>query len=84
MSGYGNSGNQPVATKKFDRVQVAIFKQASEPGENAREWYSVALSRSYRDASGDWQRIHSFNERDLPHVKLGVEWAMRELQMLSE
>ncbi len=75
--------NKPIASRQFDRVQAAIWRQESEPG-GREPFYSFTVSRSYRDANGAWQRSTSFLARDLPHLKLAVEWAMHELLLKAE
>lgn len=75
--------NKPVASKQFDRVQAAIWRQESESG-GRDPFFSFTASRSYRDARGEWQRSTSFLARDLPHLQLAVEWAMRELLLKPE
>ncbi len=76
--------NAPIATKQFDRVQAAIWRQDSQAGESDRPMFTLTLSRSYRDTNGAWQRSYSFMPRDLPHLQLGIEWGMRELLLKEE
>jgi len=76
--------NKPVNARQFDRVQAAIWRQDSESGESKEPFFSVTFSRNYRDANGQWQRTGSFTARDLPHLQLAVEWAMRELLLKPE
>lgn len=75
---------QPTASKQFDRVQAAIWRQDSQAGDTQHAFYTLTLSRSFRDDSGEWRRVHNFTARDLPHVVLAVEWAMRELLLKDE
>jgi len=44
-----------------------------------RPEFSISFSRSFKDADGKWQRTHSLSIRDLPHLKLAVDWALHEL-----
>lgn len=74
---------RPEASKRFDRVEVAIWRQDSEP-DTKRPFFTVTFSSNYRDAKGEWQRSSSFTTRDLPHLQLAVEWAMRELLLKQE
>ena len=77
-----SENNQPVAAKQFDRVQAAIWRQDIESGETGnanKPLFTVSLSRSYKDASDQWRRTHSFTARDLPHMQLAVEWQARGL-----
>ncbi|MFQ5503148.1 MAG: hypothetical protein ACE5EQ_12780 [Phycisphaerae bacterium] len=76
--------NQPLETKKFDRVQAAIWRQESGAGESKTQYYTFTLSRSYKNDQGQWCRVQSFTARDLPHMALAVDWAMRELLLKAE
>jgi hypothetical protein len=76
--------NQPIATKQFDRVQAAMWKLDDGANDATKPFYTVTLSRSYLDTNNNWQRSHSFTARDLPHVKLAADWAMRELLLKDE
>lgn len=47
------SNNQPVAEVRDGNLKIAIFRnEPKQEGERPR--YSGKLTRSYRDASGDW------------------------------
>jgi hypothetical protein len=74
----------PTNSKQFDRVQAAIWRQDSQAGKSDKPLFTLTLSRSYRDANDEWQRSYSFMPRDLPHLQLAVEWAMRELLLKEE
>jgi|GEM_PF-5646052 len=76
--------NQPIATKQFDRVQAAIWRQAVETANEENAFHTFTISRSFKDANDEWRRSHSFTSRDLPHIGLAVEWAMRELLLKEE
>ena len=78
-----SENKKPAASKQFDRVQAAIWRQESE-SSGGEPFFSFTVSRSYRDANGEWQRSTSFLARDLPHLQLAVEWAMRELLLKDE
>ena len=78
------NNKQPADTKQFDRVQAAIWRQDAEAGDSNTPFFTLTLSRSYKDASGAWHRTHNFTSRDLPHVALAVEWAMRELLLKAD
>lgn len=45
--------NKPVAEVRDGGLKIAIFKNEPKEG-GGRTRYSGKLSRSYRDASGDW------------------------------
>ena len=79
--------NPPVAKKQFDRVQAAIWAHETEDENGTRIDHSVLFSRSYKDKKGNeekWETSHYWSTRDLPHLKLATEWAMKELLMKGE
>ena len=78
------NNSQPIATKQFDRVQAAIWHQDGDEGATNRPLHTLTLSRSFKDGDGEWRRTHSFTARDLPHMGLAIEWAMRELLLKEE
>ena len=43
------------------RLKAACWQQESDQGP----WFSVTLSRSYKDGQGTWQTAHSFGRDDL-------------------
>lgn len=48
-----SSNNQPVSEVRDGSLKIAIFRnEPKQEGERPR--YSGKLTRSYRDASGDW------------------------------
>ena len=56
----------------------ALRIEAGEP------YFQLTLSRNYKDRNGAWQRSHHFSVRDLPHLALAVDWALKELLMKPE
>lgn len=48
-----NSHNQPVSEVRDGNLKIAIFRNDPKQ-EGDRPRYSGKLTRSYRDASGDW------------------------------
>jgi hypothetical protein len=74
---------QPTASKQFDRVHAAIWRQDKNEG-GGEAWYSVSITRRYQDGNGQWQSSNQYSSRDLPHLQLAVEWAMRELLLKEE
>ncbi len=74
------TNNEPVASKQFDRVHAAIWSQNGED----RTRYTTTLHRSYRDANNQWQRSYSFDARDLPHLKLAIDWAMHQVLLRED
>lgn len=76
--------NKPTASRQFDRVQAAIWRRDDDENEVPRPEFTISFSRSYKDANEEWRRTHSFTARDLPHLKLAVDWALRELLLADE
>ena len=76
--------NMPVRTAKFDRANVAIFRQGGKNEDGDDAFYSAVINRRYQDNQKEWQSTSSFNERDLPHLELAARWAREEIQKLRE
>lgn len=76
--------NKPIETKQFDRVHAALWKQQGQGDAPSSEFWTLTLSRSFKNDKGEWQKTNSFTERDLPHLVLAVDWAMKELLLKSE
>lgn len=51
----------PAKTIRYGRIEAAIWKRQGEQGP----WYSVTLSRSYKDADDQWQRSDNLSRDDL-------------------
>jgi hypothetical protein len=47
------NGNKPVAEVRDGALRIALFKNEAQD-EGGRTRYSGKLTRSYRDAAGDW------------------------------
>lgn len=48
-----SNNNKPVSEVRDGTMKIAIFK--NEPKEEGdRPWFSGKLTRSYKDANGDW------------------------------
>jgi hypothetical protein len=54
--------NAPVHEVKLGRVRAAIWKNDSGKGP----WYSVTVSKLYKDEAGKWQDGSNFSREDLP------------------
>jgi hypothetical protein len=54
----------PVKVLRIDDVSVSIFKRNAR----GRDYYSVSLSRSYKDSSGVWRYTKSFDFEDLGKI----------------
>jgi hypothetical protein len=54
----------PVKVVRIDDVSLSVFRR----NVKGRDYYSVSLSRSYKDASGTWRYSKSFDLDDLGKV----------------
>ncbi len=70
---------RPAQTIRFGRLKATIWRQESDKGP----WYSVVLTRTYRDQAGNWQSSGSFGRDDLLLLAKLVDqahtWICREL-----
>ena len=55
------ANQRPTATVRIGAVKAAIWQ--NQAGDRIR--YNVTLSKSYRDAEGQWKTTHSFGRNDL-------------------
>ena len=58
-----SAGNKPVAEVRDGNLKIAIFRNEGKE-EGDRPWYSGKLTRSYRDASGDWHNTDYLSGSD--------------------
>ena len=54
----------PVKVLRIDDVSASIFKRNAR----GRDYFSVSLSRSYKDLSGVWRYTKSFDFEDLGKI----------------
>jgi hypothetical protein len=52
---------RPAHEVRFGRLKATVWRQESDNGP----WYSVVLTRSYKDAQGNWQTSQSYGRDDL-------------------
>jgi hypothetical protein len=58
------SKQKPVHEVRFGRIKAAIWENESQNGT----WYSVQISRLYKNDDGEWKHVDSFGRHDLPLV----------------
>lgn len=57
------SGRQPPSYEcRIGRIKAVVWSNVTSEGE---EWYSTILSRSYKDAQGNWKSAASLGRDDL-------------------
>ncbi len=71
MPNQSRPPRKPIHEIRLSRIRASIWANG---GEGQRTWYSVVVSRSFRD--GDvWKETTSFNRDDLPIVAKAAEMA---------
>lgn len=85
MSTNDQSNNAPVATKRYGRINAAIFEQSgkNEQGESST-FYRTSFTRTYTDREGRPQSSTSFSDADLLKVKELAGWAFNRSQELRQ
>ncbi len=56
--------HEPVDTIRDGAIKASIWKNESEKGP----YFATTISRSYKNADGDWKESRSFNSSDLLKV----------------
>jgi hypothetical protein len=68
------AGVRPVYEARMGRVRASVWANQTENGIR----FSVSVSRSYKDAGGNWKTATSFGREDLPLlgevVRRAWEW----------
>ena len=75
------NANQPVAELRDGTIKVAIFRNLpKQEGDPVR--FSGRLTRSYRDANGDWQETNSLSGSEyLRTANLLIQAYNRDLEL---
>lgn len=63
--------NRPVQEIRLGKIKVAIWSNRSP---NHETWYSVTVTRSYKDGD-EWKDTSSFRRDDLPIVSKATDMA---------
>jgi hypothetical protein len=76
-----SGGNKPVHEVRLGRIRASIWLNRNSKGE---EWFSVTLSRSYKNAEGAWKNSSSLGLDDLlvagEVLRQAALWIFRERQ----
>ena len=64
-----STGNKPAHSIRYGNVKATIWPNESEDNGT---FYSVTLTRSWRDEKQEWHDSQSFNFKDLPHLAKAV------------
>lgn len=63
-----NDGNKPVHRIKYGAVKATIWRNDSAKGP----FYTVTVSRSWRDDNKEWHDTASFHFKDLPNLAKAI------------
>lgn len=66
------TSNKPAHEIRVGRVRATVWANHSD---RTGDWYSVTLSRLYKDAGGQWRDAPGFSRDDLPLVVRVAELA---------
>ena len=72
--------NLPAKTIQVGLVKATIWRNTNDKAT----FFSTVLSRSYRDAEGNWHQTDSFRIDDLPVVEKVVALAFEAVVALEE
>jgi len=79
------NGNRPAKTIQLGRIRASIWKNVN-PEQGV--WFSVTLTRSYRDKQGAWKSAGSFGLDDLLLVgevaREALRWIYEERRKLNQ
>jgi hypothetical protein len=78
-SAKSGAGRAPVKAFRVSDVSASIFAREY----NGRTFHSVSFTRSYKDASGAWKYVKSFDVEDLGKVVTVAQQSAEWLHGLS-
>jgi hypothetical protein len=61
----------PCTDPPFDEIRIGVVRAAfwkNETSNSSDPWYSLTLSRLYKNQEGAWQSSGTFRQRDLPSL----------------
>ena len=79
--GRGAAASNPlVQTIHCGNVQLSIFENESQHPSSATVYYTVKVSRSYRDREGNWNYTNSFHKSQLPQLLYACRKALEYIE----
>lgn len=75
------ANEKPVKEIKYSGIQLSFWQKKTEGG---KRFFSLSLSKNYKDKEGNWKNADSFSEYDLPALKAVIDRAMNELIEVKE
>ena len=82
-AGASTEAKKPMKVFRIDDVSAAIISRARQVGSEARVFYSVTFSRSYKDSSGQWRYTKWFDLEDLGKVVSVAQQASEYIHSLQ-
>ena len=79
--GNGEKKNPLVQRIRCGSVGLSIFENISQQNNEPALYYTVDISRSYRDREGNWKSTSSFYKSQLPQL---IYVCQRALEFLEE
>jgi len=69
--------NKPLKKFYVGNIQIAVWQNT---GKN-KEFYTVTLSRRFKNANEEWQNSNSLRVNDIPKAILGLQEAYKQLAL---
>ncbi len=76
-----NQPQRPTTSIRAGGVKASIWENKTKDGN---VYYSVSLTRSYKDADDKWQETNSYYRDDLPKVELVMRKAFEFIHLEVE
>jgi len=73
----GGVMNKPLKKFYVGNIQIAVWQNT---GKN-KEFYTVTLSRRFKNANEEWQNSNSLRVNDIPKAILGLQEAYKQLAL---
>lgn len=74
------ASNPLVKTIHCGNVQLSIFENEGQRQGSPTLYYTVKVSRSYRDADGNWNYTNSFHKSQLPQLLYACQKALEYIE----
>lgn len=73
---------KPVKEFRSHGVKAAVWRREKETDDGRKYFeYSVTVSKSYKDANGDWQETDTYFPNELSVLKIVVSEALRYIML---
>lgn len=82
-SSDATASNPLVQTIHCGNVQLAIFENEGQRQGTPAVYYTVKVSRSYRDIAGNWNSTNSFHKSQLPQLLYACQKALEYIEAVE-